>query len=152
MNICSVCLNFLSKEVANFNSPYKKKKMQGMFDLKMVLKKIVLNQIHFIEVASRASICCQVQTTTLQAPDEPPSRWLGDPAPFLLECISELSDVLWLVKLSPDMSPKDVPQMFKWKRVWGLCWPWESHDYVKLPMILDNVCMNDGLLCFHLER
>ena len=70
------------------------------------------------------------------------AQWLlGDLVPFLLEYMSKLSDVLWLVKLSPDTYPKNVPQMFNWWQVWGLCWSWESHDSVKLQVILDNTCM-----------
>ena len=37
---------------------------------------------------------------------------MRDPAPFLLECISELVDVLWLVRTSPDASSVDVLPIF----------------------------------------
>ena len=65
---------------------------------------------------------------------------VGDPGPFLLECLSELVDVLWLVRPSPDMSLEDVPQMFNKRRVFGLHWPWDSRDSAKLQVILDNKC------------
>ena len=82
-----------------------------------------------VAIASRASTYHQVRKTMLPyAPDEPPSGCLGDPAPFFLEYISELVDVLWLVWPSLDASPKDVLQMFNWRQVLGLCWPWESCD------------------------
>ena len=81
-----------------------------------------------------------IKTTTPHVPDKSPNGCLGDPAPFLFECISELADVLWLVRTSPDTSLGDVPQTFNWRQVWGLRWPWESHDSAKLQMILDNTC------------
>ena len=60
---------------------------------------------------------------------------------ILLECISELVDVLWLVRPSRDTFPEDVPQMFDWRQVWGLRWPWENRDSVELKVTLDNTCM-----------
>ena len=69
----------------------------------------------------------------------PAIAW-GDPAPFLLESVSELVDVLWLVRPVSDLSPEDVPQMFNWRQVLGLRWPWESRDSEKLQVILDNTC------------
>ena len=74
----------------------------------------------------------QFNTTTPRAPGEPTSGCLEDPTSFVLECISELIDVLLPVRPSPDTSPDNVPQMFDWRQVWGLCWPWESRDSVKL--------------------
>ena len=53
------------------------------------------------------------ETTTIHAPDQPPSACLGNRAPFLQECISELVDVQWLVRQSADTSPEDVPQKVK---------------------------------------
>lgn len=35
---------------------------------------------------------------------------------FLLEYISELIDALWLVRLSPDTAPEDVPLIFSWRQ------------------------------------
>ena len=84
---------------------------------------------------------------TPHAPDEPPSGCLGDPAPFLLECIGELVDVLWLERTSPDTSPEDVAQIFDWRQVWGLRWPWESRDSAKLRVILDNTCTIGSCKC-----
>ena len=55
----------------------------------------------------RASIRHQArETTTPHAPDKPPSSCLENPAPFFLECICELVDVLWLVRPSPDTFPR----------------------------------------------
>ena len=91
--------------------------------------------INFTEVsiASRASIRRQgTRDKTPHAPDQLSNGCLGDPAPFLLECIGELGDVLWLVAPSPHTSPEDVPQMFNWRQVWALRWPWESYGSEKL--------------------
>ena len=76
--------------------------------------------INFTEasIASRASILRQARETTKpHAPGEPPNGCLGDPAAFLLECISELIDVLWFMRPSPDMSPEDVSQIVNWRRI-----------------------------------
>ena len=75
---------------------------------------------------------------TPHAFDKPPGGWLEDPEPFLLEYISEIVDVLWLVRPSPspDTSPEVVPQMFNWRQVW----PWKSRDSAKLHVILDDTC------------
>ena len=47
---------------------------------------------------------------------------------YFPEHISKLTDVLWLVRMSADKSPKDIPLTFNWRQVWGLCWPWERCD------------------------
>ena len=36
--------------------------------------------------------------------------------------------------------------MFNLKQVWGLNWPWESHDSVKAQVILDNTCTMDSCI------
>ena len=60
-----------------------------------------------VSMATRTSIRGQPRETTIaRVPDEPPDSCL------LLERVSELVDVLWLVRLSPDTSPEDVPHMF----------------------------------------
>ena len=97
--------------------------------------------INFTEVsiASRASIRRQeLETTTPHAPDGPSGGCLGDPAPFLLEYISELVDVLWLVRSPPNTSPKVVPQLLNWRQGWGLRWSWESPDSSTLQAILET--------------
>ena len=71
-------------------------------------------------------------------------------APFVLKCISELGDVMWLVMPCLDTSPGDVPRKPNWKQVWGLRWPWESRDSAKLQVTLDNVY--DGLILCRLEK
>ena len=99
--------------------------------------------INFTEVsiANRASLRRQArETTTPHAPVEPPPACLGGPAPFLLEWITELVDVLWLVRPSPDTFPENVPHMFYWRQVWGLHWLWKSHESAKLQVILYNTC------------
>ena len=94
-----------------------------------------------VSIASVASVRRQPhETMTPRAHDEPPSGFMGDPSPFLLEWISELADVLWLVWPSPDTFPEDVPQMLNWRQVWGLRRPWGSFDSTKLQVILDNTC------------
>ena len=63
--------------------------------------------INFTQVstASRASIRRQTrETTPPRAADEPLSSFLEDLPPFLLQCISQLDDGLWLVRPSPDTS------------------------------------------------
>ena len=46
------------------------------------------------------------ETTTPNVHDEPPNGCLGDLAPFLLECIRELVDVVWLVRPSRTRLPR----------------------------------------------
>ena len=70
--------------------------------------------------------------------------------PILLECISELVDVLWLARPSPDLSPKDVPQMFSWRQIWGLCWLWDSLILQNLGDLQQHV--DDDLLHCCLDR
>ena len=80
------------------------------------------------------------ETTTPKAPDEPLSGRLRDSAPLLLECISELVDVLWLERPSLDTSPEDAPQTFNWRQVWGPLQPWESRESAKVQVILNIPC------------
>ena len=93
-----------------------------------------------VSVASRSSIHHPVNEMTPRAPGELPNVCLGEPVPFLLESISKLSDALWRVRPSLDMSPKNVPLMLNWREVLGLHRPWKRHDSVKLQVILDKRC------------
>ena len=76
---------------------------------------------------------------------------MGDLAPFVQECINELVDVLWLVRLSPDTSPKDVSQMLNMETGLGTLLPVGELLFCKTAGCLGQHT-HDGLFHSHFDR
>ena len=96
-----------------------------------------------ISIANRASIRCQArETTTSDAPDEPPNVCLF--AWGIRRHLSWSESANSLISYCFWGRLRTCPQMFNWKQVWGLPWTWESRDSAKLQIILDNTRTMDS--------
>jgi hypothetical protein len=77
------------------------------------------------------SMCCDAR---LQPPRhghaQAPHHTSWDGCPVMLQCLLQLSDVLWRIRLVLNTTSQLVPHVLYWVHIRGNCWPVQHSDMV----------------------